>query len=242
MSPYPLHEACMNGDIAKVQDLIVTSSNLKQDLIQRDLDERTPLHWATSFSHTEIITILLSHMQGIDLDTLVDEAGWTPVHIAASVGNLEILKQFVERVPRPDLDLQTKQGVTALHLAVGKRHMELVKYLLLEQHVSTRIRDSRDQIALHRAAAVGSLKLVELLCREGKSPVNWKDKKGWTPLFHALAEGHGDVGVLLVNEFGAETEIPEGNEAGEEKAGNLSALDVALNEQVKKYFLRNIEN
>ena len=241
MSPYPLHEACMNGDIAKVQDLIATSSNLKQDLIQRDLDERTPLHWATSFSHTELITILLSHMQGIDLDTLVDEAGWTPVHIAASVGNLQILKQFVERVPRPDLDLQTKQGVTALHLAVGKRHMELVKYLLLDEHVSTRIRDSKGQIALHRAAAVGSLKLVELLCREGKSPVNWKDKKGWTPLFHALAEGHGDVGVLLVNEFGAETEIPEDNEFGEERAG-LSALDVVLNEQVKKYFLRNIEN
>ena len=241
MSPYPLHEACMNGDIAKVQDLIATSSNLKQDLIQRDLDERTPLHWATSLSHTEIITILLSHMQGIDLDTLVDEAGWTPVHIAASVGNLQILKQFVERVPRPDLDLQTKQGVTALHLAVRKRHMELVKYLLLDEHVSTRIRDSKGQIALHRAAAVGSLKLVELLCREGKSPVNWKDKKGWTPLFHALAEGHGDVGVLLVNEFGAETEIPEDNESGEERAG-LSALDVVLNEQVKKYFLRNIEN
>ena len=231
----------MNGDIAKVQDLIATSSNVKQDLIQRDLDERTPLHWATSFSHTELITILLSHMQGIDLDTLVDEAGWTPVHIAASVGNLQILKQFVERVPRPDLDLQTKQGVTALHLAVGKRHMELVKYLLLDEHVSTRIRDSKGQIALHRAAAVGSLKLVELLCREGKSPVNWKDKKGWTPLFHALAEGHGDVGVLLVNEFGAETEIPEDNEPGEERAG-LSALDVVLNEQVKKYFLRNIEN
>ena len=152
-------------------------------------------------------------------------------HIAASVGNLFILTQLYDREIKPDLNLQTKQGTTALHLSVAKKHLSVCKFLI-DNGASVRLKDQKGQLPLHRAASIGSMTLVELLCTQGKSPVNVRDKQGWTPLFHALAEGHGDIALLLVNKYDADVQL-------EDNAGKKPA-DVALNEQVKKFFLQNL--
>jgi len=52
------------------------------------------------------------------------------------------------------------------------------------------VRDKRGQYPIHRAAAVGSVPMVELLLKH-KSPINATDVAGQTPLHHAIAEGHG---------------------------------------------------
>ena len=56
--------------------------------------------------------------------------------------------------------------------------------------VSARVRDKRGQYALHRAAAVGSVPMVNLLLQH-RSPLNATDLAGYTALHHAVAEGHG---------------------------------------------------
>jgi 26S proteasome non-ATPase regulatory subunit 10 len=55
---------------------------------------------------------------------------------------------------------------------------------------SARVKDKRGQYAIHRAAAVGSVPIVELLIKN-KSPISATDVAGQTPLHHAVAEGHG---------------------------------------------------
>ena len=65
---------------------------------------------------------------------------------------------------------------------------------------------------------------------EAKANVNAKDRDGWTPLHHALAEGHGDVGVLLV-QLGADPKAETG--AGETPTA-------VANESVRKYFENGI--
>ncbi|CAD1784717.1 similar to Saccharomyces cerevisiae YGR232W NAS6 Proteasome-interacting protein involved in the assembly of the base subcomplex of the 19S proteasomal regulatory particle (RP) [Maudiozyma barnettii] len=230
MSDYPLHAACMDNKLAKVQEYLQNSEDEKKDIIAKDADNRTALHWAVSSQATEIVTYLLSHMKDIDLDILTDDAGWTPVHIAASVGNLPILKELCEREIKPDLDLKTQQGITALHLAVSKTHYGIVEYLLANG-ASTRIKDKKGQLPLHRACAIGSTKMATLLCAK-LSPINARDNQGWTPLFHALAEGHGDVAVLLVNQYSADKDIQDSNEK--------TASDVALDDKVRKYFESNV--
>ncbi|EGA78705.1 Nas6p [Saccharomyces cerevisiae Vin13] len=181
--------------------------------------------------HMKLPVFLLSKMENVNLDDYPDDSGWTPFHIACSVGNLEVVKSLYDRPLKPDLNKITNQGVTCLHLAVGKKWFEVSQFLI-ENGASVGIKDKFNQIPLHRAASVGSLKLIELLCGLGKSPVNWQDKQGWTPLFHALAEGHGDAAVLLVEKYGAEYDLVDNKGA--------KAEDVALNEQVKKFFLNNV--
>ncbi len=55
---------------------------------------------------------------------------------------------------------------------------------------SARVRDKRGQYPLHRAAAIGSVPMVNLLLKQ-RSPLDATDRSGQTALHHAVAEGHG---------------------------------------------------
>lgn len=226
---FPLHEACRDGKIDRVRELLQEQPEL---CLTKDLDSRYPIHWACSFQHEAIVDLLLHQMKKVDLDDLLDDSGWSALHIACSVGNLELVTKLMNHTIKPDVNLQTSQGVTGLHLACSKQHFSVARYLV-DNGASTRIKDSRSQLPLHRAASVGSIPLVKLLCDQ-KSPVNVKDIQGWTPLFHALAEGQGDVAVLLVLEYSAEYKDIQ-------DVSGKYPIDVVPDDKVKEYFLKNVQ-
>ncbi|SCU99380.1 LADA_0H19394g1_1 [Lachancea dasiensis] len=224
---FPLHELCREGQASEVRALVDEQPDL---VLKKDLDSRYPLHWAISYQHVDIIEFLLSRMQNVDLDDLVDDSGWSPVHIACSVGNIDVVTKLLNHSTKPDVNLTTTQGISALHLACSKQHLSIAR-LLTQEGASVRLKDARNQVPLHRAASIGSLPLVDLLC-QNKSPVNIKDVQGWTPLFHALSEGHGDVAVALVQKYNADfVDLRD--------VDGKSPLDVAADEKVKDYFLHN---
>lgn len=89
------------------------------------------------------------------------------------------------------------------------------------------MRDRRRQLSLHRAAAVGSSPLVNLLLDAG-SPVNAQDVDGATPLHHAVAEGHGDAAVTLLKR-GADSGVKD-------REGKL-AIELAPDRKVRLFIL-----
>lgn len=229
MVDYTLHDAARDGKVLMVKGLL--EQNPKQALV-RDLDGRIPLHWAAAFSQLECCSLLLNpgkpsgkHLE-VDVDDYVDESGWTALHIAASVGNPELVSLLLTHDPKPDVNLTTTTGLTALHLATGKKHVEVAK-LLVQAGASLRIKDKRGQFPIHRAASVGCTALVQYLGEGGRSPLNSKDFQGWTPMHHALAEGFGDVAVLLVK-LGADPKV--------ENDEDVTPVQVAVDETVAKYF------
>lgn len=215
-----IHEAARDGKVHVVRTLL--EQNPKEALAVDD-DTRTALHWACTMQHPAIVQLLLPHIG--DVDDVVDNAGWTPMHIAAAVGNGEIVELLMAHNPAPDVDLATGTGATALHLAVSKTHADIVHQLVHKHKCSVRAKDKLGRTALHRAAAAGNQPMVRELVA-ARAVVNAADKDGWTPLHHALAEGHGDVGVLLV-ELGAD--------AGIAASSGETAVEVAP-EGVRKYF------
>jgi 26S proteasome non-ATPase regulatory subunit 10 len=64
--------------------------------------------------------------------------------------------------------------------------------------------------------------MVELLLKN-KSPLNATDVAGYTPLHHAVAEGHGDTAVALLK-AGAETDKKDSD--------GLLAIELAPDAQV----------
>lgn len=69
--------------------------------------------------------------------------------------------------------------------------MDVARLLLgTKPPASTRVRDRRGQYPIHRASAAGSVPMVTLLLKN-MSPLNPSDNEGYTPLHHAIAEGHG---------------------------------------------------
>lgn len=231
---FPLHEAALEHKALIVKGLL--KENPKQ-VFTKDLDGRVALHWAVSANDTEIVSMLLnpwivadSKPFEIDLDDFEDQSGWTPLHIAASIGNLDIIKMLVDA--GASVKLQTGTGQTVLHLSVLKNLYESTHYFL-DQGASARVADKKGQTPLFRAASNGYTRLVKLLCEQGKSALNTKDIFGWTPMHHALAEGHADTALELVR-LGADPEV-------EDRDGK-KPKDVAVDEKTASFFTKQLES
>ena len=54
-----------------------------------------------------------------------DESGWTPLHLAASNGNVDIIK-WLTSAGRDDLDVETPTGYTPTHVAAMNGHINAV--------------------------------------------------------------------------------------------------------------------
>ncbi len=95
-------------DMSKVQDLIERGAdvNAKSD------NEWTPLHWASSWVHIEIVELLLK--AGADVNAKRND-GWTPLHWASANDSIELAKLLIEK--GADLEAKDVEGRTPLHWA-----------------------------------------------------------------------------------------------------------------------------
>ncbi|TVY45250.1 Ankyrin repeat-containing protein [Lachnellula occidentalis] len=219
-SKFAIHEAARDGRTLVVESLL----NANPKLVDRkDDDERLPIHWATSYNHLDI-AILLSAGKNFDPD-VQDGSGWTPLMIAVSLKDgEELVKLFL----RKGADVNAK----TLHFTASKNNLDIARILLdSKPPASVRVKDKRGVYPIHRAAAVGSVPMVELFIKH-RSPLNASDDAGQTPLHHAVAEGHGDTAVALLK-AGAETDKKDGD--------GLMALELAPDAQVKKYIVQSAE-
>lgn len=93
---FAIHDAIKEGNTLLAKKLI--DAQPTNQLYISDDDERTPLHWAVSFNNLDLVQyILLKTPNDLDIDEYVDGSGWTPLHIAASLGNSTIFNQLMRR-------------------------------------------------------------------------------------------------------------------------------------------------
>lgn len=214
-----LHQYIQSEKYQLAQQLIDESPSL--NLIPDD-DGRYPIHWACSMNNLPMVKILMSK-RNFNVDELIDNSGWTAIHIASSIGNEDILECLVDN--ETDINLKTNQGTTALHLAISKKNLSIIKKLVVQYKCKINIKDKNGYTPLIRASSIGLLSIVKLLY-ENKVNINATDNDGWTALHHALAEGHGDIGKLLI-EFGANIDI--------ETRDGEKPIDVCVDDKVKQF-------
>ena len=122
MERYPLHEAIREGDIKRVEALLLSSNGA--DANKQDNDGEAPLHWAAYKDHLEIVKLLLANHADANWQ---DNDGKTPLHCAAHNGHLEIVKLLLDK--GADANKQDNDGKTPLHWASYKGHLEIVELL-----------------------------------------------------------------------------------------------------------------
>ncbi|CBF87930.1 hypothetical protein AN1209.2 [Aspergillus nidulans FGSC A4] len=226
-SKFPLHEAAREGKLSLAESLLNANPKLATT---KDDDDRLPIHWAVAYNHLPIVELLVSTK---DFDPDVEDGScWTPLMIAASLRNAEG-DPIIELLLRKGADVNAKSitGQNALHFATSKANITTVR-TLLENKCSARVKDKRGQLALHRAAAIGSTPIIQLLLKEGRSPVNATDNDGLTALHHAISEGHGDAALTL---------LKAGAEADKKDASGTLAIDMAPDKKVRNYILQAAE-
>lgn len=125
--------------------------------------------------------------------------GWTPLHLAAFFGNLELALKLIERGAEVDARSTNAMKNTPLHAAAAGRKTELVR-LLLDEGADANATQQGGWTALHAAAQNGDRSIIELLLAHG-ADLNARAENNQNALDLALGKGHQDVAALL-NELG----------------------------------------
>ncbi|KAF7730660.1 hypothetical protein EC973_001609 [Apophysomyces ossiformis] len=168
----------------------------------------------------------------------------TNLRTAASAGNLAMLKQILLLVSDPLKavnEAQTSTGLTPLHIAASRGHLDIVQCLIEEYEVAVDSRDKEGETALLKAAYDGRFTVVEYLLSKNAN-VHQKDKDGWTALHNACSKGSLPIVRLLV-ERGAQVNVrskmghtPLINAASK---GYMSIIEYLLNEAHANPLIKN---
>src|SRR5712672_497453 len=121
--------------------------------------------------------------------------GFYPLGLAAFFGHREIVEFLLKNGADVNAAARNAQKVTALHGAVARRDVEIVK-LLLEGGADANAKQERGFVPLHDAAANGNLALVQLLVSH-KARADARSEDGKTPGEMAAERGHGQVAEWL---------------------------------------------
>ncbi|XP_051468481.1 ankyrin repeat domain-containing protein 16 isoform X3 [Apus apus] len=190
-----LHQAARNGHRDVLAYLVEA---LEMDLEVFNSDYKRPLHEAASMGHPECVSYLLE--RGASVDCL-KKGDWTPLMMACTRQNLEVIKALVDHGANPLL--KNKDGWNCFHIASREGHPHVLQYLL---DVSPGCWDTESTInrtPLHTAAMHGCLEAVELLLERCQYKPDSRDRCGVTPFMDAIQKGHVDIARLLLEKHQA---------------------------------------
>ena len=153
-----LHTATKEGDYDLVNRILL---NPNVDINLQNKDKETPLIIASSKGYESIVILLLKR-NGVDVNAQ-DKWGKTALMAAAGGGYLNIVDLLLVR---PDIDVNLTlhlQKETALHQAVYKNHLAIVKSLLAHENIDIYIRDYLGTSITDHAHRINSKKLIALI-------------------------------------------------------------------------------
>jgi ankyrin repeat protein len=220
-----IHNAAMNGDVAKVKALLKADPSL---VFSKDEYGWTPLEtlaatvktssdmvldFGSSYGTTANATETKKVMKPFDSPEALEIAELlitNGAEIDGGAGRASSLLQAVKNKNWRLADLLIKKGarvdvtmpagpndpgMTPLHYAAGYGGVEIAK-LLIANKAKVDAKDKNNRTPLHFAAMLGQKDVMELLIAN-KADINAKDVKGWTPLQWAEDYDQGVVAALL---------------------------------------------
>ena len=97
-----------------------------------------------------------------------DNSGWTPLHIAAHLGNEEFVKLLLEKGNSPAY-VRNNEGLSARHIAAKEGNVEVMKELITTCPDIYEMLDNRGRTALHVAAESGEEAVVDFFFSKKKA-------------------------------------------------------------------------
>uniref|UniRef100_A0A7N6A7Q6 Ankyrin 2 n=1 Tax=Anabas testudineus TaxID=64144 RepID=A0A7N6A7Q6_ANATE len=152
------------------------------------------LHIAARKDDTKSAALLLQNDHNADVQSKVPLqrcSGFTPLHIAAHYGNVNVATLLLNRGAA--VDFTARNGITPLHVASKRGNTNMVR-LLLDRGSQI---DAKTRVTLHVAAHCGHYRVTKLLLDKRKDSHN-----GFTPLHIACKKNRVKVMELLVK-YGA---------------------------------------
>ena len=210
----PLHNAAASGHISVVK--LLMTHGVDVNAVIPDTQE-APLHLAALHGHIAVVKYLLDGQEAsskdIELyDRIVEQPcfqTWTEnvLEIDSDFGKLsceatrpvaeDYVKELLSCSQRyTDINMSTREGWTAVHLAASKGH-EAIVGLLLERGATLQVTGDTTCTALQIAAEYGHLATVKLLLAAGASLSGGSERIG-SILGRIRANGHHVIVEILL--------------------------------------------
>ncbi|XP_041426172.1 ankyrin-3 isoform X35 [Xenopus laevis] len=149
------------------------------------------LHIAARKDDTKAAALLLQNDHNADVESKMmvnrtTESGFTPLHIAAHYGNINVATLLLNRGAA--VDFTARNDITPLHVASKRGNANMVK-LLLDRGSKIEARTRDGLTPLHCGARSGHEQVVGMLLDRG-APIMPKTKNGLSPLHMATQGDH----------------------------------------------------
>lgn len=190
-----LHYAARHGHLDIVKYFV---EGLNLDVELHNNDYKRALHEASSMSHEKCVRFLID--KGAKIDCL-KKADWTPLMMACTRRNLEVIRVLLEHGADPNL--QNKDGWNSFHIACREGDSAVIEHLLDVRPEVWRTESKTRRTPLHTAALHGCLEVVEILLDRCDYKPDGKDSCGVTPFMDAVRNGHLGVAKLLLEKHTA---------------------------------------
>ncbi|XP_058079022.1 ankyrin repeat-containing protein At2g01680-like [Magnolia sinica] len=190
----PLHCAARTGRLNVVEILlnwIVMEERNVELLRMTNKEKNTALHEALRNQHENVAVKLLE--SDLKLAYLVNEAGESPLHMAAREELLQVVEKILDIEPSDEktnmVRIRDAHGRTALHYAACQDNSTIVEKLLSVNRSLAYILDNIGYSSLHVAAASGSPKAIAELLKQCPDASEQLDPSGKN-VFHIAIMHH----------------------------------------------------
>jgi hypothetical protein len=174
-TPHPLYGIVHYAQLPKESSPTI----VEPPSIIEKVDEPLSLHSCIINNNLNELEKMLSNTD-IILNHSDSVTGLLHLHVAASLGNLAIVKLLIEKGKAP-VNITNSENETALMKACLNGHTHTVRYLL-QQGADAQLADNQGWTCLHNAASRGHVDIVCLLIVNGEVDCNPTASSGFTPL------------------------------------------------------------
>ncbi|NXE54733.1 ANR16 protein, partial [Casuarius casuarius] len=163
-----------------------------------DGDYKRPLHEAAAAGRAACVLYLLQ--KGASVDCL-KKADWTPLMMACTRQNLEVIQHLVEHGANPML--KNKDGWNCFHIASREGHLPVLQYLLAVSPGCWDTESTIKRTPLHTAGKEGPVTARHMGREECQYKPDSRDNCGVTPFMDAIQNGHVNIARLLLEKHQA---------------------------------------
>ena len=187
-----LHEACILGN-KEILKQVLTKEH-EAFVNSHFEDGLTPLHVVMMSNHIEFLSSLLS-LPAIKLDVLSQSAGSTPLHVACEYDNWMLMPYLLddERFDDKVLNIQDKNGNTALIVAVKMGHIKCVHQLSDMKGINFGVKNLDNETAMDIASKYKDQIIIESLTNfhiKNVQPKRTFDESDVLDMEYKIVEGH----------------------------------------------------